>query len=414
MSPNTKTILATAYAVNPYKGSEDGMGWNFILQIARFNKVIAITRENNQGNIEKFMAENPDPLYNQITFMYYDLPPHLRWWKKGSRGALLYYQLWQRGVVNFVKKQHLTFDIAHNVNFHNDWTPTFLWKLGKPLVWGPVGHHSRIPVQYLRDYAFSYKIKETFTWAIKKYFWNFSPNLKKAVRHADHILCMNKSVQKEMHLNDIPVTWMPSVAMHRPAFVKSHDDKAKFTIISAGRLVPLKGFDLTIRAFAHFLECNPHVTDTELMIIGSGPEKSTLKEIAGNEKLGDKVKFIDWIERDTLLELYSKASVFLFPSHEGAGMVVAEALSYGLPVICLDNDGPGEFICSESGISVPLGEYKQTTKLLGNALHTLYHDKPLYQKMSESAIKRFEAIFDWNKRGEKLNDIYQSLQQKTI
>ncbi|MBK8667948.1 MAG: hypothetical protein IPN89_00205 [Saprospiraceae bacterium] len=179
MSPNTKTILSTAYAVNPYKGSEDGMGWNFILQIARFNKVIAITRENNQRNIEKFMAENPDPLYNQITFMYYDLPPHLRWWKKGSRGALLYYQLWQRGVVNFVKKQHLTFDIAHNVNFHNDWTPTFLWKLGKPLVWGPVGHHSRIPVQYLRDYAFSYKIKETFTWAIKKYFWNFSPNLKK-------------------------------------------------------------------------------------------------------------------------------------------------------------------------------------------------------------------------------------------
>ncbi|MBK8667950.1 MAG: glycosyltransferase [Saprospiraceae bacterium] len=95
-------------------------------------------------------------------------------------------------------------------------------------------------------------------------------------------------------------------------------------------------------------------------------------------------------------------------------MVVAEALSYGLPVICLDNDGPGEFICSESGISVPLGEYKQTTKLLGNALHTLYHDKPLYQKMSEGAIKRFEAIFDWNKRGEKLNDIYQSLQQKTL
>ena len=53
-----KTIIATAYAINPYKGSEDGMGWNFTLQIARFNKVIVITRENNRGYIEKYISEN--------------------------------------------------------------------------------------------------------------------------------------------------------------------------------------------------------------------------------------------------------------------------------------------------------------------------------------------------------------------
>jgi len=58
-----KTILATAYAVNPYKGSEDGMGWNLVCQVARFNKVIAITRENNQEHIEKYMLENPSKLY---------------------------------------------------------------------------------------------------------------------------------------------------------------------------------------------------------------------------------------------------------------------------------------------------------------------------------------------------------------
>ncbi len=40
-------VLITAYAVNPYKGSEDGMGWNFILQAARFQRVVAVTRRNN-------------------------------------------------------------------------------------------------------------------------------------------------------------------------------------------------------------------------------------------------------------------------------------------------------------------------------------------------------------------------------
>ena len=103
---SNKTILATCYAVNPFKGSEDGMGWNFVYQIARFNKVIAITRENNRVAIEKFMAQNPDPIYQNITYMYFDLPYWMRFWKKGGRGAMLYYTMWQKGIVSFIKIQN--------------------------------------------------------------------------------------------------------------------------------------------------------------------------------------------------------------------------------------------------------------------------------------------------------------------
>ena len=38
---------------------------------------------------------------------------------------------------------------AYNLNFHNDWTPTFLWVFKKPLVWGPVGHHPKVPKEYI-------------------------------------------------------------------------------------------------------------------------------------------------------------------------------------------------------------------------------------------------------------------------
>jgi len=40
-----KTILATTYAVNPYKGSEEGTGWNLLYQIARNHRVIGVTRK---------------------------------------------------------------------------------------------------------------------------------------------------------------------------------------------------------------------------------------------------------------------------------------------------------------------------------------------------------------------------------
>ena len=174
-----KTILATAYAINPYKGSEDGMGWNFVIQIARFNKVIVVTRENNRTFIEKYISENISSLFANIQFLYFDLPYWMRFWKKGGRGAMLYYLMWQMGIVGFIKKQKLSFDITHNLNFHNDWTPSFLWKLGKPFIWGPIGHHPFIPSQYLAPYSKKYFLADRLTWGLKLYFWNLSFSLKK-------------------------------------------------------------------------------------------------------------------------------------------------------------------------------------------------------------------------------------------
>ena len=121
-----KRVVATAYAINPFKGSEDAMGWNFVMQIARFHQVYAITRENNRTHIEQYMQMNPDSRYQNINFLYFDLPYWMRFWKKGGRGAMLYYLMWQRGVVGFIRQQNIEFDLVHNLNFHNDWTPSFL------------------------------------------------------------------------------------------------------------------------------------------------------------------------------------------------------------------------------------------------------------------------------------------------
>ena len=80
-----KTILITAYAINPYQGSEDAMGWNFVMQAARFQNIIAVTRKNNREHIEKFIAQNPS-LKNhtdRIQFLYYDWHKAFLFWKKG-------------------------------------------------------------------------------------------------------------------------------------------------------------------------------------------------------------------------------------------------------------------------------------------------------------------------------------------
>lgn len=407
---STKIILASCYAVNPFKGSEDAMGWNFIKQIARFNKVFAVTRENNKGAIEAYMQQNPDVIYDNINFVYFDLPYWMRFWKKGSRGAMLYYYMWQKGIVAHIKRKKLNFDIVHNVNFHNDWTPSFLWKLEKPLVWGPVGHHPLIPSVYLKPYPIKYIIKDRLTWLVKNLFWNYSTALKKTVNNASHIWCMNTGVVEKLNLKGSSFSVFPSVASED--FSKGDNDKNNsFHVISAGRFVPLKGFDLTIRSFITFLDslALSERSNCRLTLVGSGPERSLYEKIIEESMAQDNIEIIEWIERKELMKLYEKASVFMFPSHEGAGMVVAEALSFGLPVICLDNIGPGQYITPECGFVIPQSNYKTTVFNLKEALTKLYLSDALLQEMSAKARKRYMESFTWESRGEHLRTIYNNL-----
>ena len=66
-------ILVSAYACSPGFGSEQGVGWNRALQLARFHEVWVVTRSKNRAAIEAALAREPRP---NLHFLYQDLP---RW-----------------------------------------------------------------------------------------------------------------------------------------------------------------------------------------------------------------------------------------------------------------------------------------------------------------------------------------------
>ncbi|MEM6262700.1 MAG: glycosyltransferase family 4 protein [Bacteroidota bacterium] len=405
------TILISAYAVDPFRGSEEGMGWNFIRQIARFNKVIAITRENNLPQIQKYLALHEVPEAENIQFVGYDLPKHLRFWKRGVKGSRLYFFLWQRTLPAFIRKQGWAFDIAHNLNFHNDWAPSFLWKLGRPFVWGPVGHHPLIPEDFLKpSYGTKAYMKNRLNWLVKNLFWNSSA-LKRTAQEADVVFAMNSEVETVLP----PVkqlTLMPSVGTEYVEWAWS-GPKPTFEVLSIGRFVPMKGFDLTLQAFANFLQRAgyPDPAHVKLVLVGKGPEQTHLEVLADRLKITPYLNIISWVDREKLADIYRRSSVFLFPSHEGAGMVVAEAMSYGLPVVCLENSGPGEFVTKESGKAVPYKTYYETVFELGSNVHQLYAEPQSLEALSKGARHRFESWFDWEVKGEIIREAYEHILQ---
>ena len=405
-----KTILVTAYAVNPYKGSEDGTGWNFVYQIAKNNMVIAITRKNNRVDIEKYFAKSNDSVLQNIQFEYYDLPYWMRFWKKGARGYKMYFYLWQLFMPVFILSKNVIFDIAHNLNFHSDSHPTFLWLLGKPLVWGPIGHHPPVPKKYIQPiYGTKEYYKDQFNFVIKTLFRALDPFFRVAAFTASKVIGINSSVAKVAGINKNKYTIMSAVA--NDSVVIDASKKDKFRVLSIGRFVAMKGFDITIKAFIEFYNNLPEKekNNVELILLGEGEQEDFLKKIARNLVEKRVIKFINWIDKSEVGNIYNSSSIFLFPSHEGAGMVVPEALSYGLPCLTFSNVGPGEMINNTCGRKVDYDTYQDSVVEFASHLHDLYDNSELYNQLSKGAITHFNNEFTWNKKGERLKTIYNEI-----
>jgi glycosyltransferase involved in cell wall biosynthesis len=118
----------------------------------------------------------------------------------------------------------------------------------------------------------------------------------------------------------------------------------------AGRLLYWKGIHIALRAFARVVRQTPHARFT---IVGDGPERSRLETDVKQYNLRGNVEFVPRVPQNILFKLYGSHDLLLFPSlHDSGGFVVLEALSRGLPVMCLDLGGPKDMVTPDSGVVI--------------------------------------------------------------
>ena len=137
-----------------------------------------------------------------------------------------------------------------------------------------------------------------------------------------------------------PVVVIPN-AVAAPAAAIPPTERRLPRIIAMGRLSPEKGFDVLIRAFAQLA---PWYPDWTLHILGTGPQREQLEELAERLGVRDNVHWAGWSERPEAMLL--EASVFVLPSrYEGFPNALLEAMACGLPCIASDCDsGPAEIV----------------------------------------------------------------------
>jgi glycosyltransferase involved in cell wall biosynthesis len=93
-----------------------------------------------------------------------------------------------------------------------------------------------------------------------------------------------------------------------------------------------------------------------------------------------------------------KSHLFLFPSAEGAGMVVLEAMACGLPVVCLDIGGPGQMVGPGCGVKIPVDSASDMTGQLANAMGDILGNPEQRESMSNRARGWVQAKYAWQSK----------------
>lgn len=402
-------VLVSAYACESGKGSEPGVGWNWVKQIARFHEVWVITRSSNRESIE---CEKTG-ISSNIHWVYFDFPVWLRSWKKGQRGVHLYYYLWQIAIYFLARRMHkeVKFDVVHHLTFGVYWLPSFLSLLPVPFIYGPLGGAESAPKEFFKSFSLTGKIYEwlrnTARWVGEK-----DPFVLISIRRARLVLAKVKETGERLSfLGAKEVLVFPESGINIKEIEKlpvtKQAESKNFKIISIGRFLHWKGFHLGLMAYSRFLKEFPL---SEYWFIGKGPERHNLELMAEKLCISDKVKFFNELPYDEVLKKLYECDVLVHPSlHDSGGWVCLEAMAFGKPVLCLDLGGPAMQVTEETGFKVPARTPEQSVYDLANAMIRLAGDSGLGRSMGEAARERVLEYFDWDKKGEWINKIYQEV-----
>jgi glycosyltransferase involved in cell wall biosynthesis len=395
-------VLLSAYACEPGKGSEPGVGWNWARMIAQDHEAWVLTRSNNRAAIEAALAADPRP---NLRFIYVAPPAWLTWWKRGHRGVRLFYLLWQVWALMAARRAHRErpFDLVHHLTFANAYVPALTCLLPVPFVWGPVGGATRPCWRLAGEWGprgVAYELLRAGRRGVGRW---LDPFMRLTWSRATCILTQNHETMRwlprriQARCRVVPNGGYDARQLVRPPVRRDR----RIRVITPGRLVHLKGVSLAVRAMAA-----TRIPGLELTVVGDGPERGRLERLA--RQLGVEVTFTGWLPQARLFELLACSDVLLFPSlHDECGFVVMEAMAHGLIPVVVANGGP-PLVAGDAGLSIPFGGRAVMVEALASRLRALGADPELRSTLQERARRRAQA-FEWGARAVEIQAMYAQL-----
>lgn len=369
----------------------------------------------------------PDTLWHRLLFKIARLLPHrISFFTFGFLLRLLTQILQCDLAKKIIKEKKI--DIIHQPIPVSPKDPSMLFDLGIPIVIGPMNGGMNYPPAFQKMEGRFVRVGISFGRALSSFMNVVIPGKLKAttllvanertkeslpssVREVSTIELVENGVDLSLWKKDLS---QKNELKEENFQKKNQQNLTRFVFI--GRLVDWKAVDLLLMAFKQVLEKIP----ARLDIIGEGDQKANLEEIARNLELISpsnelnsdhsqaKLRFLGWLSQADCAKQLQESDVLVLPSlYECGGAVVLEAMALSLPVIATNWGGPADYVDDSCGILVNPDSREGLIDGLATAMFDLANSPELRQSMGKAGVEKVVNFFDWDKKGEKILEIYQ-------
>jgi glycosyltransferase involved in cell wall biosynthesis len=404
-------VFISAYACEPEKGSEPGIGWNVALLLSDDHDVHVLTRSNNRGPIEAAVPPGSKP---SLTFHYYDLPPWASFWKRKRRGYRLYYYLWQYGAFlkfrNFVDEGG--FDIVHHLTFANFAMPAPFVLMRPTSVWGPV-RDLPTPDAVFRSMPLRVRAKERLRQVSMWLLTHVEPGRVLTERRADWIL----ETPAPDGQSCFPPKRRHKIIEHPQTGINTSEPEyelppretcnGKVRLIICSEFVHWKGATFAAEVFSRIASRRD---DVRLTLCGAGREEAEMRRIFDRRSVADRVDFRGYISKRDLLLTLNDSDILLYPSyHHGLATVILQAMYVGLPIVVLAGDAVASTVDGECGLAASGASLEEILRDLERQTERLIDDPDLRAKLGARGQELIATRYEWRQLTKRLSEVYQAI-----
>ena len=184
----------------------------------------------------------------------------------------------------------------------------------------------------------------------------------------------------------------------------------KKIILAVGRLAPYKGFEVLVLPAKNLSD------DSIVVIVGQGPLMHDLQKLVDSTGVSDRVVITGRLSEAVVQTLLTQAALYCLPSicrAEAFGVVLLEAMAYGLPIAATDIPGSGVPWVNQQGVSglnVPVGD----PEVLAEACNRILGSTQLHHKLCSGARQRFLSAFTEGLFIKRMMDLYDRLMSSRL
>jgi glycosyltransferase involved in cell wall biosynthesis len=398
-------VLLIAHTCKPVGASEPGSAWNWALHLAECHEVTLVCHPQYSAETDPALRAAGGP----FRIEYVELPRWADPWKpeQSERGLRLHYLLWQRAALRRARHLHSrnTFDIVHQVGLGSVSAPSPFWRLGIPLVWGPLGGGQTPPSQFRNYFGHDWARETRRTWRLRAlpYVWSLRRTVARAAlvmatNHETLALLRRAGARDPLLFPDSGVD-PRTLSQPRPARPINNET----VLIWAGRLEAHKGLPVGLEALAKV------TSPVRLLVAGEGPLRTEWEQLAHRLGLQHRVEFLGMLPSGELRRRFQEADGFLFTSlRDSTGSVIWQALAEALPIITLDHHGVGALVPSDAALKVPVETPEITLAELTAAIETFARMGSKRGAMADAAL-RVASGNSWPKRAAAVTRHYEQI-----